>query len=514
MLSTRVCVGVATISGRMWGDPPSWHALFAANGSLCAVRLWVGGLPGPPPYHGAIRQEVFYAEDSSVRADCDVLLDAARDGRRCALPRQYPDGRPAATFRLDAVDHGVVLHHGDGPGQCDIHGARDVWVYEADGTYYMHYDAAGPKGWLAALATSKDLIHWQKKGPVLELGKPGENDSASASYGTTYYDGRTWHMFYLGTPHATPAPDLVPAFPYLTMKAKSTSPAGPWTKQHRRDAVSGTAGHLLLGDRQPRPDRQAGRRVPHVLQRGDGPIRSDGPSASPARRTSTAPGPSIPSRFCPQLSRSRTRHSTSRRRTRPGSCSPTTSGSTASSTPTRCGSIGARTWTAGIRPTRRWSSTAATAPGPSTSSACRRWCAVATGWLCSTTATGRRRCPGRQEPHEPRHRPGVAAVTACAARAGQVKAMASNCASLQDKIGLVTGGSRGIGRAVALALAEAGAKVAINYRTHAAEADAVCARSEPARPRHRSAGRRVGQRSRSPGWSGRSSSNSGRSPSW
>ena len=146
-------------------------------------------------------------------------------------PFTLADGRPTASYRLEAVDHGIVLHHGDGPEQCDILGARDVWVYESGGTYYMHYDAAGPKGWLAALATSKDLIHWQKKGPVLELGKPGENDSASASYGTTYGDGTTWHMFYMGTPHATPAPDLVPAFPYLTMKAKSTSPAGPWTKQ-------------------------------------------------------------------------------------------------------------------------------------------------------------------------------------------------------------------------------------------------------------------------------------------
>lgn len=144
---------------------------------------------------------------------------------------QYRDGRPAATLRMNAVDQGVVLRHGDGPGQCDVHGARDVWVFEADGAYFMHYDAAGPKGWLAALATSKDLIHWQKKGPVLELGQPGETDSASASYGITFHDGRTWHMFYLGTPHVSRAPDLVPSFPYLTMKAKSTSPAGPWVKQ-------------------------------------------------------------------------------------------------------------------------------------------------------------------------------------------------------------------------------------------------------------------------------------------
>ncbi len=46
-----------------------------------------------------------------------------------------------------------------------------------------------------------------------ELGKAGENDSASASYGATLYDGRIWHAVYLGTPHTSPAPDLVPAFP-------------------------------------------------------------------------------------------------------------------------------------------------------------------------------------------------------------------------------------------------------------------------------------------------------------
>jgi hypothetical protein len=38
-------------------------------------------------------------------------------------------------------------------------------------------------------------------------------------------------MFYLGTPNVSPAPNLVPEFPYLTMKAKANSPAGPWIKQ-------------------------------------------------------------------------------------------------------------------------------------------------------------------------------------------------------------------------------------------------------------------------------------------
>ena len=148
-----------------------------------------------------------------------------------AAPQKYSDGRPAATLRMDAKDYGIVLRYGDGPDRCDILGARDVWVFEADGVYYMHYDGAGPKGWLCSLAVSKDLLHWEKKGPILDFGKPGEDDAKSASYGVTYREGREWHMFYLGTPNVSPPPDLVPSFPYLTMKAKGGSPAGPWNKQ-------------------------------------------------------------------------------------------------------------------------------------------------------------------------------------------------------------------------------------------------------------------------------------------
>ena len=149
-----------------------------------------------------------------------------------ALAAEYVDHRPQAELRLPATDQGMVLKHGDGTNDCDLWGAREAIVFEDQGTYYLHYDGAGRKGWLACLATSKDLVHWEKKGAVLDLGQPGKMDSASATSPWVFKDGDMWHMFYLATPNATPAPDFVPAFPYMTMKARSRSPAGPWEKEY------------------------------------------------------------------------------------------------------------------------------------------------------------------------------------------------------------------------------------------------------------------------------------------
>jgi 3-oxoacyl-[acyl-carrier protein] reductase len=47
--------------------------------------------------------------------------------------------------------------------------------------------------------------------------------------------------------------------------------------------------------------------------------------------------------------------------------------------------------------------------------------------------------------------------------------------NLKDKVALVTGGSRGIGAAICVALGEAGASVAVNYRERADAADALVA---------------------------------------
>ena len=120
------------------------------------------------------------------------------------------DGRPAARLRIDARDQGPVLRYGDGPAQCDYLGAREAICFKAGDTYYLHYDGAGPTGWLACLAMSKDLKHWELKGPILELGAPGEKDSGTATSPWTVFDGEWWHMFYVasGKYHIASRPDL------------------------------------------------------------------------------------------------------------------------------------------------------------------------------------------------------------------------------------------------------------------------------------------------------------------
>lgn len=144
----------------------------------------------------------------------------------------YLDGRPAAHLRVNCVDAGIVLKHGNGPDSCDTYGAREAVLNQDEGKYYLFYDGAGKDGWRACLAESNDLKTWIKKGAILPLGDPGKSDAKSASSPWVIKSDGTWHMFYLGTPHTTPAPDRVPAFPYLTMKAQAKSLEGPWVKQY------------------------------------------------------------------------------------------------------------------------------------------------------------------------------------------------------------------------------------------------------------------------------------------
>ncbi|QRR02155.1 hypothetical protein [Dyadobacter sandarakinus] len=149
-----------------------------------------------------------------------------------AFAQTYIDGRPGVTRRVACMEEGIVLMYRDGPDSCDTYGAREAVLNREGDTWYLFYDGAGKDGWVACLAESKDLINWEKKGPILSLGAPGSNDAKSASSPWVIRDGKYWHMFYVGTPNTTPPPYRIPAFPYLTMKARAKSLRGPWEKQY------------------------------------------------------------------------------------------------------------------------------------------------------------------------------------------------------------------------------------------------------------------------------------------
>jgi predicted GH43/DUF377 family glycosyl hydrolase len=147
-------------------------------------------------------------------------------------PVSYEDGRPYPSYRLNAVDQGKFLDYGKGPNQCDSMNAREALINYVDGTYYLYYDGAGPKGWVVCLAVSKDLKTWERKGPLLDFGPGGADSAAACSPWIIKDDNNLWHMYYLGTPNTTGGADKIPIAPYLALHATSTSPAGPWTKRY------------------------------------------------------------------------------------------------------------------------------------------------------------------------------------------------------------------------------------------------------------------------------------------
>lgn len=79
-------------------------------------------------------------------------------------------------------------------------GVEDPRVVEIDGTYYLTYTGYNKKDAQLCLATSRDLIHWQRRGVILPAYKGNWNTgwTKSGSIVPEKIGGKYW-MYYLGT---------------------------------------------------------------------------------------------------------------------------------------------------------------------------------------------------------------------------------------------------------------------------------------------------------------------------
>lgn len=131
-------------------------------------------------------------------------------------------------YEPDYVHDVPVLKHGG--TEADPQGAREPFLFKHEDRFYLHYDGNGTANWGCTLAVSGDLYNWEKKGRMLEAGKPGETDHGGACYGPTFeFDGK-WYMYYVSVENTSGAPWFIPALPYRTGLATSDRPDGPWTK--------------------------------------------------------------------------------------------------------------------------------------------------------------------------------------------------------------------------------------------------------------------------------------------
>jgi beta-1,2-mannosidase len=79
-------------------------------------------------------------------------------------------------------------------------GVEDPRIVEFDGTYYVTYTAYNRKDAQLCLATSKDLIHWERKGVIMPANKGNWNVkwTKSGAIVPEKIHGKYW-MYFLGT---------------------------------------------------------------------------------------------------------------------------------------------------------------------------------------------------------------------------------------------------------------------------------------------------------------------------
>ena len=91
--------------------------------------------------------------------------------------------------------------------------------YGGKGTYYLFYDGTGPTGFINCLATSTDMIRWEKQGFTPTLGAVAEADAGFAGSPWFVKEGDTWYMFYVTSATMSGPPEFIGLAPYNSMQA-------------------------------------------------------------------------------------------------------------------------------------------------------------------------------------------------------------------------------------------------------------------------------------------------------
>lgn len=73
-------------------------------------------------------------------------------------------------------------------------------VIRKDDTFYMAYAGWDGKVNRIGLAKSKDLIHWERIGLILDIGNEGDWDAGSVSGPYIYAENEVYYLFYCGFP--------------------------------------------------------------------------------------------------------------------------------------------------------------------------------------------------------------------------------------------------------------------------------------------------------------------------
>lgn len=117
------------------------------------------------------------------------------------------------TVRTPLKHNQIVLAPTGRLGDFDSHGVDCAFPFRHEGKYYMTYVGWDGRGYRTGLATSTDLVNWEKEGIILDRGAKGSITEHNVAMTSVLRDNelfgsgelRTVNGMYVGTYHAYPS---------------------------------------------------------------------------------------------------------------------------------------------------------------------------------------------------------------------------------------------------------------------------------------------------------------------